>query len=1221
MKYIAFVIGGLIFGAFSNDGWGTWVGGVIGFLIAWIMSLSGRIEQLEQRLMKSDAGQRIKTDASEPESQSRAEESESADETTESDRPGRDDEAVPHAALNAKVETIDAEAVNLKGEFELASSELESAQPEEPVLETVQQQAESDEFSESSESAVLNESSATNSDGAKHMLDRYESSEPSAFEQALSNGIAKIKSLVVGYFTGGNSLVRTGMLVLFIGVAFLLKYVAERTVVPVEARYIGVVVGALLLLVLGWRLRHKRPGFALSLQGGGVGLLYLTLFAAMRLHQLIPSSVVLLCLIGIVVLSAALAVLQNSMALAVIGVLGGFAAPILTSTGSGSHVQLFAYYLLLNLSIFGIAWFKSWRLLNVLGFFATFAVGSMWGLQYYQPQFFGSVEPFLIAHFLLYVIIAVLFAFKQPPKLKGINDGTLIFGTPIVVFALQAGLVKDMTYGLAYSALVLGVFYVLLAMLIKRLHRPFFKDLIESFVALGVGFATLAIPLGFDGRVTSAMWVAEASALVWVGVRQSRLLPRFSGYALAALGCAAFFVESPGRGELLPFLNADFVGVLIVVAACAFMGLYVKFNATRLWSFEATWVPRLMLLSAVLWWLSGSLVELYRHFPAHVYLFQQIWLAASVLGMIALGHKIKDGLMTGYALVTNCLMLVMMALYMGPGDVGMVFFNVRFLGMLVVALFFLPMSLFWLKYEWPEFSQWVSRRLLHRFFLAAGVLVWLGSMTMEIQLCLSYYQLLWMMVLLAFTAFALFLYGRRNQLEDFQVAAVSVVFAMVIPLYVSLVTRDWFVPRFIEDGTPLLNVTFVSLLIYAVTHFCFSYVWNHYQRHTAGKGEARLMISRMLLALSLAAWFINGVMEIDKFFGLPNLLPLILSMFVVSVVFFVLLAHRLKWSDLHLMKYTVMPVLGLFAVLTPMVQNYHEGFGWVAFPLAFVVNYWVIKLYEKDRMRFVPQFHVFSLWILALVFCLETVLLVEGRVGANNIWYLSSFPTALLLVCGLVFGLRKVLNWPLVKHHAAYYKMALPVMMWVLWFGLLVLNLHEPGKSLGVMYLPVLNIIDLMGLGAVLLAVLMHRSDPACFFINPMKHKYIIAAATGFLMLNATMLRCFHYWYGIEYKFNDMMGSFMVQTGLSILWAAAAVTLMVLAAKKQWRMVWLVGLGLMIVVVAKLFLVDMSASGSIERIVAFLTVGVLLSLVGYFSPLPPDVKVDKSIAEERVHAE
>jgi len=37
----------------------------------------------------------------------------------------------------------------------------------------------------------------------------------------------------------------------------------------------------------------------------------------------------------------------------------------------------------------------------------------------------------------------------------------------------------------------------------------------------------------------------------------------------------------------------------------------------------------------------------------------------------------------------------------------------------------------------------------------------------------------------------------------------------------------------------------------------------------------------------------------------------------------------------------------------------------------------------------------------------------------------------------------------------------------------------------------------------------------------------------------------------------------------------------------------------------KLFLIDLSARETIERIISFTGVGLLLMLVGYFSPLPP----------------
>ena len=104
------------------------------------------------------------------------------------------------------------------------------------------------------------------------------------------------------------------MLVLFVGIAFLLKYVAQRTTFPIEYRYYGIVVASFVMLFFGWKLRSKRRNYALSLQGGGVGLLYLTLFAAMRIHDLLPASTVMTLLVIIVVATAFLAVVQDSLA-------------------------------------------------------------------------------------------------------------------------------------------------------------------------------------------------------------------------------------------------------------------------------------------------------------------------------------------------------------------------------------------------------------------------------------------------------------------------------------------------------------------------------------------------------------------------------------------------------------------------------------------------------------------------------------------------------------------------------------------------------------------------------------------------------------------------------------------------------------------------------------------------------------------------------------------
>jgi uncharacterized membrane protein len=53
------------------------------------------------------------------------------------------------------------------------------------------------------------------------------------------------------------------------------------------------------------------------------------------------------------------------------------------------------------------------------------------------------------------------------------------------------------------------------------------------------------------------------------------------------------------------------------------------------------------------------------------------------------------------------------------------------------------------------------------------------------------------------------------------------------------------------------------------------------------------------------------------------------------------------------------------------------------------------------------------------------------------------------------------------------------------------------------------------------------------------------------------------------------------------------------------RPLWITGAALLAVVVAKLFFVDLSGQGTLERIVSFVGVGLLLILVGYLAPVPP----------------
>ena len=418
----------------------------------------------------------------------------------------------------------------------------------------------------------------------------------------IERGIAAAKA----WLFGGNTVLRVGVVLLFLGLAFLLRYATEGVEVPVELRYMGVAASALALLGLGWWLRRRNRNYALVLQGTGIAVLYLTVFAAMRLHPLLDPGVALGLLVLVTVFSAILAVKQNALGLAAAAALGGFAAPILTSTGSGNHVALFSYFALLNAGIFAIAWFKAWRLLNLIGFVGTFGIGFAWGIRSYKPELLWSTEPFLILFFLMYVAIGLLFARRKLREAldapedrdellrwaarKGdYIDATVLFGPPLVGFGLQFALVQHIEFAAAFSALALGLFYLVLARLLVGRSGDRAALLVETCLALGVVFGSLAIPLGLDARWTSAAWAVEGAGIFWLGLRQQRSLARAFALLLQ-FGAALAFVIGLRSGDLT-LLDGAPLGALMLGVALLFSFWQLRQNTELASRWEVRGLP------------------------------------------------------------------------------------------------------------------------------------------------------------------------------------------------------------------------------------------------------------------------------------------------------------------------------------------------------------------------------------------------------------------------------------------------------------------------------------------------------------------------------------------------------------------------------------------------------------------------------------------------------
>ncbi|MFP3564165.1 DUF2339 domain-containing protein [Paraburkholderia sp. SIMBA_030] len=420
---------------------------------------------------------------------------------------------------------------------------------------------------------------------------------------------------------GGNTVVRVGIVVLFFGIAFLLKYAADNSLLPIEFRLAGVALAATALLAVGWRIGERRGAYGLILQGGGVGALYLTVFAATRLYHLLPAGAALPLMIAICALSAFLAVRQNASSLAFMGSAGGFLAPMLLSTGGGSHVMLFSYYALLNAGIFAIAWFKAWRPLNLLGFVFTFSIGAAWGATAYRPELLASTEPFLVLFFLMYVGIALLYAVRRELALKHYVDGTLVFGTPLVAIGLQAALMKSTEFGLAWSAVALAAFYLAVAAWLAR-RRERLGMLFEAMLALAVIFATLAVPLAFSGPTTSATWAIEGAAISWLGVRQRRLIA-FGFGLLMQLAAACAFIAGTGMQidyrAVWPVLNGAYIATALISLAGIFTGWHLHGRSEA--SAWHAWMPQIGLVAAIwglLWWVLGGIHEIFEYAHAHL---------------------------------------------------------------------------------------------------------------------------------------------------------------------------------------------------------------------------------------------------------------------------------------------------------------------------------------------------------------------------------------------------------------------------------------------------------------------------------------------------------------------------------------------------------------------------------------------------------------------------
>lgn len=407
---------------------------------------------------------------------------------------------------------------------------------------------------------------------------------------------------------GSHWLNRIGITAVLVCAAYFLKYAFDNKWIGETGRIaIGLIAGVAVVL---WSERFRSKGyrlFSFSLKAVGIGVLYLSLWAAFQIYHLMPSELVFACMLVVTCATCAMALTQDAEILAVYSIVGGFATPLLLSTGVNREVALFSYVTLLDLGILGLVIFKPWRRLLWFGYAGTLILYLAWYAEYYDRK---QIEPTLILASIFFAIFAAapILMLRQE---RGAGTMPLAFAfVNAVTYFLQAyAMISDIsTTAMAWFSLALAAVYLgLNAARPKSSDKAAEANLKLMHLALAIALITVAIPIRLTAHWITIGWFVESAALLWIGSRiKSDLLNIF---ALAALVL--------GVDRLLFFDN--FVTTTLI------------FNMRML-----VYVVAIVVLGLVAYYASGDSREEVRNIGSMAVV------ALNALALVALSYEIHD---------------------------------------------------------------------------------------------------------------------------------------------------------------------------------------------------------------------------------------------------------------------------------------------------------------------------------------------------------------------------------------------------------------------------------------------------------------------------------------------------------------------------------------------------------------------------------------------------
>ena len=383
---------------------------------------------------------------------------------------------------------------------------------------------------------------------------------------------------------GRNWFAIVGAVALVLGIGFFLKLAFDNNWIGDTGRVtLGIVVG-LALLGAGEYASRRVPIWSRPVTAGGAAILYLSVYAAFGLYQLIRPDVAFLFLSLVVAMAGLLALRYESIVIGVLGIVGAFLSPVLLGPNLPDDRLLLVYIIVVDLGILGVSTFRNWRWFTLLGVVGSYGLFSWKALDILLSQ--PSVYDLLLAQaaltvvFLIFAGVTTLFHLVWR-RVPGPADMSLMSLNAIWFFALTVALLwEDYEIWFGLIALGMALFYGLTAFAaMKRSGAP--PRIALFALPIAVIFLTIAVPLQVSGVWVTVAWAAQGAALIWVGFLLDRWPMRVLGLGDLALAVAhlALFDSAVPLDDFTPVLNERFpIFVVVIAAFCISAFIYRRYR-------------------------------------------------------------------------------------------------------------------------------------------------------------------------------------------------------------------------------------------------------------------------------------------------------------------------------------------------------------------------------------------------------------------------------------------------------------------------------------------------------------------------------------------------------------------------------------------------------------------------------------------------------------------